>query len=99
MRRQPLGAPREWEDNRPLFAPLGWRYDVAFGRESVAEAVQNIESSTVWPPFTPQASEPDDPAYDECRLDRLIERARQSSKEREEQIRSAFDIQPEAGYS
>jgi hypothetical protein len=99
MRRQRLGAPQEWDDNRPLFAPLGWRYDVAFGGKLVAETAERIESGPAWPPFTPQAPEPDDSAYRECRLERLIERAREKSEKEREEIRSAYDIQPEAGYS
>jgi hypothetical protein len=99
MRRQQVGMPQEWEHDRLLFLPLGWRYDVAFApaaEPSVAVAVHNIESGPVWPPFTPQSPEPKDPAYRECLLERLIERARQKSDDDESMLRAAYRVPPEA---
>jgi len=88
MRRQRLVVPKKWQDDRPLFAPLSWRYDAGFA--SVAQAVQSIESGHVWPPFTPQAPEPDDPAYRDCALERLMERARQKSDANAAAIREIY---------
>ncbi len=87
MRRQRLSIPKEWKEGRPLFAPLIWRYDVGFA--SVPDAVYSIESGHVWPPFTPQAPEPADPAYRSCTLERLIETARQKSLDAVAELRAA----------
>lgn len=43
MRRQRLGVPKDWDQRRPLLAPLGWRYDVDVNAKSVAETVYLIE--------------------------------------------------------
>lgn len=87
MRRQGLVLPKDWRNGRPIFTPASWRYDAGF--ESVAQAVFSIESGHVWRPFTLQAPEPNDPAYRNCRLERLIEQAGQRSKHEADKIRIA----------
>lgn len=85
IRRQRLDVPREWQARRPVFDPLPWYYVAGF--ESAAAAAQSTEHGHVWPPYTPQAPEPDDLAYRECALERLMERARQKSDANAEAIR------------
>lgn len=94
MRRQRLGMPRGWARERSLFAPLDWRYDVRFG--STALAVQNIELH-FWPPFTPQAPEPNMRPYAQCKLERLIRIAKQKSEETAAQLHEALESGKIAG--
>lgn len=88
MRRRRLDVPREWQGGRPIFAPAGWRYDA--GHVSVAQAVNIIENRPAWRPLTLQAPEPEDSAYRECSLERLVTRAKQRSEEDDMQRRSAM---------
>ena len=77
MQRQHLDVPREWQAQRLLFDPLPWYYVAGF--ESAAAAAQDTDQAHMWPPYTAQAPEPDDPAYRSCALERLMERARRKS--------------------
>jgi hypothetical protein len=88
MQRQSLDVPSDWKARRPLFDPAAWDYGPEFG--SAADAAWKVDQGPMWPPFTPQAPEPDDPAYRGCALERLIERARQNADEKEAAIREAF---------
>ena len=97
MRRQRLAVPKEWEADQSLFAPLSWRYDAGF--KSMAQAVQVMEGH-IFPPFRRQAAQPQDPAYRECDLERLMERARKKSEANDTAIRDFYNAAvPKPGYS
>ncbi len=88
MQRQRLDVPSDWKDARTLFDLPAWDYGPEF--ESAAAAAQSVDRGPMWPPFTPQAPEPDDPAYGSCTLERLIERARRKAGEKEAMIREIY---------
>lgn len=88
MQRQWLDVPSDWKDRRPLFDLPAWDYGPEF--KSAADAAQSVDRGPMWPPFTAQAPEPDDPAYCDCTLERLIERARQKADAKEAAIREIY---------
>jgi len=88
MQRQRLDVPREWQARRPLFDPLPWYYVAGF--ESATAAAQITDQGHMWPPYTAQTPEPDDPAYRDCALERLMEKARQKSDANAAAIRQFY---------
>ncbi len=92
MQRQRLHVPSDWKAGRALFDPPAWYYDPEF--KSAADAAIAVDRGPMWPPFTAQAPEPDDPAYGDCGLELLIERARQRIDEEDAAMRAAFASLP-----
>lgn len=96
MARQHLDLPRDWRDGRPLFAPLPWRYNTRFS--SLTATAYVLETGPAWRPFTPQAPEPEDPAYAHCRLERLMKQAQQRAEAADAQLHAMFvNTDPTAG--
>lgn len=82
----------------PCLTPCPGRY--VAGYESTAAAAQMEDQAHVWPPYTAQSPEPDAPAYRDCALKLLIERAQQKSDANAAAIRDFYNAAvPKPGYS
>lgn len=83
MRRQKLHVPADWEGSQPVCEPLSHHY--APQDDTPSKAARNMEGGITVPPHVAWAEEPKDRVYAECRLEKMITRARERHAEEQAQ--------------